>query len=404
MDVHVLAEEGAREAIEQYCREQPGFPVRFTFFKAGPAWMCGHSGLRYICWQWTALRVARGLLAAELFDLVHHVTFGSVHVPTQLWRLGIPVVFGPVGGGNTAPACMLSYFGKSRWKERWRTLTVKLLPFSPFHRRSYRRIDALLGTNLETLDLFRAMGRPDAALFADTGLPEEYFAGQSRIFAETGEPLRILWVGRLLPRKALLLTLDVLAKVSAPFTLTVLGDGAEETEMRSLIQERGLEGRVFWKRERVPWTEVRKTYATHDVFLFNSLRDSFGSQLLEAMAMGLPVICLDMSGARDLVPAGAGLKVPVQGKAQVLQDLVATVERFATMPAWERSAMSKTALEAAQAHSWRARAGYAENLYGELLAGVKSEPADISRRSVWTRSRQREQRGSENPKEAATHG
>ncbi len=378
MEVRVLAEEGARAAIEEYCREHPETKVRFTFFRGGPAFLCRHSGLRYILWQRRAVREAKKLMRSERYEVVHHVTFGSVQVPTQLWRLGIPVVFGPVGGGQTAPASMLSYFGPARRKERFRTLTLRLLPFSPWHRRSYRKIGLLLGTNRETLNVFRAMGRDDAALFLDAGLPDSFFASQPRVFAEEPTPLRVLWVGRLLPRKALPLTLDIMAKVSVPFTLTILGSGLPEHAVRAMIHARGLEGRVIWKPERVPWSEVREAYRTHDVLLFNSLRDSLGAQLLEAMAMGLPVICLDLSGARDFVPAAAGYKVPVCSKEQVVMAVSAAVNRFGALPAAERNEMSRVALAFAKQHSWRTRAAAAETMYQELLAADKPEPSDTS--------------------------
>ncbi len=245
LDVHVLAEAGAQPAIEAHLRTHPELPIRFTFVRARPRSLCRSSGLRYLLWQYAAVRAARARHREQPFDLVHHGTFGSIHIPTQLWRLDIPTVFGPVGGGNTAPPALLHYFGSAARRERLRSLSVRLLPFSPLHRRAYRRVDGLLGTNLETLRVFGAMGRPDARLFLDTGLPENFFAAAPRTFQGSEEgPLRILWVGRLLPRKGLCLTLDILARVRVPFTLTILGDGMAEAAVRAAIRERGIQHSV----------------------------------------------------------------------------------------------------------------------------------------------------------------
>ncbi len=369
MAVHVLAEQGAQPAIEAYLREHPEISVRFTFVRARPSLPARSGALRYILWQRAALRAAQRLMAHERFDLVHHVTFGSVHVPTLLGRLGLPVVFGPVGGGNTAHPSLLPYFGRSQVKERWRTLTVRLLRFSPLHRRAYRAAKALLGTNLETLGVFRSLGCPDAELFLDAGLPASFYADEPRRFDAPSGPLRLLWVGRLLPRKGLPLALDALARVKGevPFTLTILGSGMDESTVRAMFRERGLEDRVLWTGSRVPWEEVRAAYLNHDALLFTSLRDSFGAQLLEAMACGLPIVCLDASGARDFVPVSAAIKVPVHTKQQVVQDLAAAVETYAKTPADARSRMSEAALKAAREHTWSNRAAYGERLYLRLL-------------------------------------
>ncbi len=221
------------------------------------------------------------------------------------------------------------------------------------------------------------MGCPDARLFLDAGLPDDFFADAARAFPSwEGAPLRILWVGRLLPRKGLRLTLDILARVRVPFTLTILGSGMAEEEVRAQIRERGLEQQVLWKPERVPWEEVRRAYAAHDCLLFNSLRDSFGAQLLEAMAAGLPIVCLATSGARDFVPQAAGIKVPVHSAEQVVADMAAAIERFAAAPPALRSRMSAAALDAARNHSWRKRAACAHEMYTELLTQARTAKAD----------------------------
>ena len=130
-------------------------------------------GLHYLAWQWAIIPVARSLQAEEPFDLVHHVTYGSIHVPTQLWRLGLPTFFGPVGGGQTAPARMLSYFKGSRLKELLRTIQTRSLLISPLHRMWLSRMTCVFATNMETLELAQRLGAPRTCLSLDTGLPEE---------------------------------------------------------------------------------------------------------------------------------------------------------------------------------------------------------------------------------------
>ncbi|HSS96581.1 MAG TPA: glycosyltransferase, partial [Terriglobales bacterium] len=122
IEVHVLANHRNQALIENTLRESPTPNLRFTFLRVPSRFAAKSEGLHYIWWQWIALSATSRLHEEQAFDLVHHVTYGSVHVPSQLWRLGIPVVFGPVGGGQTAPSKMLSYFGAHKMSERIRTM------------------------------------------------------------------------------------------------------------------------------------------------------------------------------------------------------------------------------------------------------------------------------------------
>src|SRR5262249_26287741 len=295
IDVHVLVAQRNREPIEAGLRLNPIPNLHFTYVPVPYEWAKKNEGLHYVLWQAEALKVARALSSKFRFDLAHHVTYASVHVPTQLWRLGIPVLFGPVGGGQPAPQSMLEYFGAKRSGEQVRSLATRALRFSPFHRYWVGKMSFVLAANNDTLSLVRTLGCTNSGLMCDTGIPADYFSDGPRKFEERSGPLRLLWVGRILTRKALPLALDALKHVREDVTLTIAGEATDGPDaIQQMIRERNLQSRVFWKGSRLSRGEVRTAYAEHDAMLFTSLRDSFGSQLLEAMAMGLPIITLDL--------------------------------------------------------------------------------------------------------------
>ena len=101
------------------------------------------------------------------------------------------------------------------------------------------------------------MGRADAKLQFDAALPESFLAPSPRLFCDQPKPLRLLWVGTMHPRKALPLTLDILANVRYPSTLTIIGNGIGSETLREMIKERGLTERVIWAGKRLPWADVR---------------------------------------------------------------------------------------------------------------------------------------------------
>jgi glycosyltransferase involved in cell wall biosynthesis len=66
--------------------------------------------------------------------------------------------------------------------------------------------------------------------------------------------------------------------------------------------------------------------------MFCSLRDSTGSQLLEAMAYGLPVITLNHQGAGDHVPDNAAIKVDVTTPEETVHQIARAVEKLYDHP------------------------------------------------------------------------
>ena len=367
LDVTVLTTEENRARIEDELRARPLPHLAFHYVRMPTSRLREATGMHYLVWQWMALRDARKLSAGRPFDVAHHVSYGSVHIPSQLWRLGIPLVFGPVGGAQTTPPSMLPYFGAAARNEKIRTLFTRVVERSPVHRRWLRKMAAILVANTATRQLVERLGRHDAELMFDTGVSDSAFAREPRTFTTSAAPLRVLWVGRMMPRKAIGLTLDIFARVRAPATLTIVGDGLPPERVWQMVEERGLNGRVFWAGHRLPWDEVHSAYLQHDLMLFNSLRESGGSQLIEAMALGLPIVTLNLHGPGDLVPDTAGIKVDVVGPEQVTADMAAAVDRYASLSATERSAMSQAAWRFTHGLTHELRAQQAEHLYRRLL-------------------------------------
>src|SRR5690606_20922967 len=191
---------------------------------------------------------------------------------SQMWRLKKPLIFGPVGGGNFPPKAFREYFGSAWRREKTRMATSNLLlRFNRSTRRTAQRAAVVLVTNSDTRDMAERIKAGNVEIFLDTGLPAAFFPDEMPPRENQGA-LKILWVGRMMPRKGLPIVLEALAKVKPefPFTLTILGGGYLEHTVRPLIKKLHLEDRVDW-RGQVPWEEVRKAYLTHHVFMFCSL-------------------------------------------------------------------------------------------------------------------------------------
>jgi len=365
--VHVLTAGRNREATEAYQREHPSSELHFHFIDV-PLLHPMESGFwHYLLWQWMALRRAKILSKSVAFDVVQHVSYGSVHLPTPLWRLGLPTVFGPVGGGQTTPPSLLPYFGEEAYIERGRTGITKLLPRLFPYRKAIQRMSVVLAANRDTFELVKQAGCQRVELLCDTGLRMDFSSASPRQFSGS-EPVRLLWVGRFMPRKGVELAFDALQQARSNIHLTLVGSGPEEAALHRMIAKRGLEDRVFWAGKRLPWLEVREAYLNHDALLFTSLRDSFGSQILEAMSVGLPVIALNLGGAEDFLPPLAGIKIDIGSTAaETVDRLSSALNRFASMTIEERNAMSEEAWRKSRNFAWPMRAAFALGLFKEIL-------------------------------------
>ena len=113
IEVHTLVVERNRQAVEAGLKSTAIPNLHFHFVDV-PAWAKKFEALQYFYWQFAALKAARLLHTRLKFDVSHHVTYASVHVPSQLWRLEIPFVFGPIGGGQTTPAAVWAKAGPAK--------------------------------------------------------------------------------------------------------------------------------------------------------------------------------------------------------------------------------------------------------------------------------------------------
>ena len=217
------------------------------------------------------------------------------------------------------------------------------------------RASLVVAANPETDALARRLGATGVVSMPDVGVPDDY-APPAVPQRPGGGVTRILWVGRLAPRKAVVLALDAMALMpaDAEAELVVVGGGAESEVASATIAERGLRGRVKL-RGPLLWSDVRAEYRDADIFLFTSLRDSGGVPLAEAMAWGLPIVTLDHQGAASFVPADAGIRVPVTDPGTSVRELSAALVDLCASPDL-RKQMGEAARLAAGAFTWSEKA------------------------------------------------
>ncbi len=128
-----------------------------------------------------------------------------------------------------------------------------------------------------------------------------------------GEPVRLLAIGSLIPRKGYEFLLRALATLTdLPWRLTIVGgprDEAYAATLARLTTELRLTDRVTFAGGTDD-AGVAAAYGQADIFVMPSLFEGYGMVLAEALARGLPIVVTTGGAAAETVPDDAALKVP----------------------------------------------------------------------------------------------
>ena len=346
-------------------RELEGKPVLFAY-----------NYTAYHQWQRLAYVLVCELHAKERFDVVHQVNVATFREPGYAWQLGIPFLWGPVGGSQNFPVRFLTMLpaveafkellrGVSnrvslRWKRRVRDAAknaAMLVAANSTNRRDYervfgRRVELLLETGLAKVEA------PDRRRF------------HARVAEKGARPLRILWSGEFQSRKALPLLLKALAAVKAEvnFELRVLGDGPMEQRWRGEVERLRLGERVEFMG-RLPFTEAVAQMEWAELFCFTSLRDTSGNVVLEALAAGVPVVCFNHQGAGDMVSETSGVKLAVSSPRRAVEDWARTIRELAGNPD-RLLQLSEGTTEQARKFLWETNGDWVNAAYLQLARGL----------------------------------
>ncbi len=264
--------------------------------------------LRYNAFLRNALREARRLHATKPCDVVHHYSFGSLMWGTTLWRLGLPTVFGPAGGGSFVPPSLLEGLAPNeRRVERLREALMRGVRINP-RARSTLRYCFVLASNSDTARLMVKAGAREVAVTFDSPTPSSLLSRVPSTFDQR-VPKQLIWVGRLIPIKAVSTAIAAM-KHLPDHHLIIVGKGPLREASETLAHHLGLQAQISFTGP-LNWVDTMQLIGESQVLLFTSARDTYGAQLQEAGALGTPIVAIRQHGTADHVPDTAGALVAV---------------------------------------------------------------------------------------------
>ena len=245
-------------------------------------------------------------LTRERFDVLHIQTPFIAHrvgVPLAR-RLGIPVV-----------ETYHTYFEQYLYH---------YIPFLPkalmrriarsFSRRQCNQVDGVIVPSVAMLEVLRAYGVRSRMEKIPTGLRlEEFRAGNGMAFKKRHgiDPDRktLVHIGRVAFEKNIDFLLHVLDEVRGKvpnILLIIAGEGPAESHLHGLTQKLGLQDHVLFVGYQDRASALLDCYRAGDLFVFASKTETQGLVLLEAMALGVPVVSLAAMGTKDILTPQQG--------------------------------------------------------------------------------------------------
>lgn len=283
----------------------------------------------YILWLALARSFVRVLHARHDFTSSQHVTYGRYWMPSPLSVLPIPFVFGPVGGGESIPAGFRDGFSwKGRLFEAIRDAGRWMGEHLPAARRAARKSTVCFANTRETAQRLRSMGARDVRILNTASLTREDLDRLHGAAAPLPQPT-FLCAGRFLEWKGFDLAIRALAASNInDARLVFVGKGPHEKELRRLAEDLGVAARVDF-RSRIPREELLSMYRSVDALVHPSMHESGGYVVLEMMASGGPVICLDAGGPALFNDTSCGFIAPATARMDAVGFMADAMDRLA---------------------------------------------------------------------------
>lgn len=318
-------------------------------------------------------KLKRKLLHKDLsnISLIHCLTPAGVFFYNDIFKLGIPVLIGPLGGGLPTP----KYFTRAFHLQLIGNLTRDYL---------YRQIASshgwlryltnakriIVGTEYVKEKIPKALHSRCVTIF-DTVVDPKVFTPPPTI--SRNSVVRVLYAGRLVSSKGPILLLEAvrgcLRQGLRGFTVEIAGRGPLHRKLQKLINQYQLQD-VVSLLGKLPREGLLKKYQTSDVFCLPTLREPGGTVILEAMACGLPIITSNYGGPGDVVTEQCGIKIELQNYETYVDDLSKALTRLVTNAELRSSMGRASRMRVEQEYSIRALEGKILDLYQGLVVDL----------------------------------
>ena len=201
----------------------------------------------------------------------------------------------------------------------------------------FERADLVWVPQESVIDVIREYGYKGHVEVMDNGsdlvadYPEKYFVEARQRLGIAPEEFVLLFVGQHVWQKNPQLTIEALSRLEdVPFRMFFVGTGYAAEEMKAMVSEKGLDGKVTFVGSVTDRAKIVDYYAASDLFVFPSLYDNAPLVVREAAALQTPSIMAAGSTAATILQDGENgflVENDPDKLAQLLRELIHDPER-----------------------------------------------------------------------------
>lgn len=375
-DIYILTEGEWKKEIEYALESHPHrhnlhfyyLPVSDKIRK-----MCWNQGdwrfyYHYRQWERRALDKAKEIINEVDIDIIHQLNMLGFREPGYLWKLGKPIVWGPIGGMGETPFTFLE--GASlRLKAQLFVkdlITTSQLKFSCRINQAFIHSNVLMSAVPIAQKKIKRYKHRDSILIPETGCYDLNVQPSDKRERET---FHILWVGRFIYTKRLDIALRSIAEIkhlsNIRFHIAGTGSETQVNYYKTLSRQLGIDGLCEWHGV-VENSKVHEMMRDADVFFFTSIREATSTVIPEAINNCLPIVCFDACGFGPLVTDRIGLKVEMNNPKLAVKAFARQLQKLY----YDKHLlyiMSNNCKEALKELLWENKARQVYNIYKQIL-------------------------------------
>jgi glycosyltransferase involved in cell wall biosynthesis len=245
--------------------------------------------------------------------------------------------------------------------------------FLPAYRSTRRDASAILVASRATRDQLNPECHDKCVYIPENGLDAGVLAAP--LAKSSAPPLRIMFVGRLVPYKGAEIVLEAAAPLlySGQALLDIVGDGPEAEVLREGAVRRNIADKVRF-HGWLPHEEALRHMADAHILAFPSIREFGGAVVIEAMALGAVPVVIDYAGPSEIVTERTGFRIPLGARSELVERYRAVFDRLLAEPDTlaAMAAAGRTRVEAY--YTWQRKAEQTMEVYRWVLGERPDKP------------------------------
>ena len=321
-------------------------------------------------WHRNVLKIARQLIDKESYDLCHQLTMCGFREPGFFSELGIPFVWGPMGSMGYFPSKFLIHVGFKGffYHSAYNLYNFFHMRFLSRPKRSAKKAGiGLLAATSENQKFIKDLWKCDSTIITEIGIPNIVGTIRSSDRHE-GEPIKIVWSGLHISRKALNLAIAAVAQLpeNVDWELHILGSGELTVYWKEYAKQMKVADRCFFYG-MIPRADALDVMLSCHISLITSLRDLTSAVTIESISLGLPVICLDHCGFSDVIDESYGVPVAVSNFDTTTTEIANAIILLASDETY-RQKLAINAYKKSEAYSWEKKIEVLNKIYMDKLS------------------------------------